>query len=116
MAEKTDTGSVNPILVIQRDSERISNNNIQGVNMLYTGGYGARGILIGGGNNHIISNNMKIIAKNPLPQESASLLKLEAPELKINWKSKNFNLKNKKINKTDLKNSFFETNSIVNFP
>ncbi|APJ02457.1 hypothetical protein [Silvanigrella aquatica] len=68
------------------------------------------------GERYIISNNMKIIAKNPLPQDYASLLKLEAPELKINWKSKNSNIKNKKNNKIDSNNSYIETNSSVNFP
>ena len=48
------------------------------------------------GERYIISNNMKIIAKNPSPNEYTSLLRLEAPELKMNWKSKNSNIKNKK--------------------
>ncbi len=68
------------------------------------------------GERYIISNNMKIIAKNPLSNEYTSLLKLEAPELKINWKSKNSNFKNKKNKKIDYNNSLSDTNSSVNFP
>jgi hypothetical protein len=68
------------------------------------------------GERYIISNNMKIIAKNPPPNEYTSLLRLEAPELKMNWKSKNSNIKNKKNKKTDYSNSSLDTNSSVNFP
>ncbi|MBK5284074.1 MAG: hypothetical protein JJE25_01615, partial [Bacteroidia bacterium] len=35
----------------------VSNNNVQNIQMLYTGGYSAHGITIGGGNNHIVYNN-----------------------------------------------------------
>ena len=66
------------------------------------------------GERYVISNNMKIIAKNPLPNEYNSLLKLDAPELKIIWKSKNTNNKNRKIKKTD-SNNLSETNTPVNF-
>lgn len=65
---------------------------------------------------YVVSNSMKIIAKNPLPTEYPSLLKLEAPELKVNWKSKNTNIKNKKNKKTDYNNNAYETNNTVNFP
>lgn len=68
------------------------------------------------GERYVISNNMKVIAKNPVPNEYTSLLRLEAPELKMNWKSKNSNIKNKKNKKTDYNNSSSNTNSPVNFP
>ncbi len=66
------------------------------------------------GERYVISNNMKIIAKNPLPNEYTSLLKLDAPELKINWKSKNTNTKIKKNKKLE-NNNLNETNTPVNF-
>ena len=59
---------------------------------------------------------MKIIAKNPPSNEYTSLLRLEAPELKMNWKSKNSNIKNKKNKKIDYNNSLSDKNTSVNFP
>ncbi len=65
---------------------------------------------------YIISNNMKIISKNPPQEEFASLLKVEAPELKINWHSKNFysKLKKNRSLQADIKGT--ETSGPVNFP
>lgn len=54
------------------------------------------------GDIYIISNNMQIISKNPPPADYKSLLKLEAPELKINWK----------VNSNSLA---FQVNNSINF-
>lgn len=64
---------------------------------------------------YVISNNMKIIAKNPNPNQYNSLIKLDAPELKINWKPKNYIGKNKKILNEDSSNKQSNINTPVNF-
>ncbi len=64
---------------------------------------------------YVISNNMKIIAKNPTSNQYSSLIKLDAPELKINWKPKNYLTKNKKISKDEPLTNRNDPNAPVNF-
>jgi hypothetical protein len=63
---------------------------------------------------YIVSRGMEVIAKNPLPHEYHSLLKIEVPELKINWKSKSRNVEVKKKVDSSKRNS--EENNPVNYP
>ncbi|KAB8030875.1 hypothetical protein [Fluviispira multicolorata] len=65
---------------------------------------------------YIISNNMKIIFKNPPQNEYSSLLKIEAPEVKINWHSKNYYIKLKKNRSISNVSNSLETSGPVNFP
>lgn len=64
---------------------------------------------------YVISNNMKIIAKNPNINQYASLIKLEAPELKITWKPKNYHSKNIKKSTDDHTADKKDFNTPVNF-
>ena len=68
------------------------------------------------GDRFVVSNNLKIIAKNPPQNTYSTLIRLETSELKIQWKSKNIIRKNKKNNKIEPSNHKSEPLPAVNFP
>ncbi|WP_338636299.1 hypothetical protein [Spirobacillus cienkowskii] len=68
------------------------------------------------GDRFVVSNNLKIIAKNPAQNAYSTLIRLEASELKIQWKSKNIIRKNKKNSKIESSNHKPEPLPAVNFP